>query len=58
MARGRKRKFNPAIPAHIEQEAVPKSMYWDNGCWYMLEDHPAASTLDRTTNGCEVVQAT
>lgn len=40
MARGRKRRFNPNIPGHIEQEALPKGIYWENGRWYMHEDHP------------------
>ena len=35
--RGRKRKFNPAIPAHIDQAKIPDNCYWDNsgsGHWY------------------------
>lgn len=35
--RGRKRKFNPKIPAHINQEKLPDNCYWDNsgqGHWY------------------------
>ncbi|SBV53349.1 phage-related integrase [Xanthomonas bromi] len=40
MTRGRKRRFNPNIPGHIEQEALPKGIYWENGRWYMLADHP------------------
>jgi len=35
--RGRKRKFNTAIPAHISQNQLPDSCYWDNsasGHWY------------------------
>lgn len=36
---GRKRKHNPRIPAHIDQDALPAGVYWDatgNGRWYML----------------------
>lgn len=40
MTRGRKRKPNPSIPPHIEQQALPRGIYWDqrfNGCWYVFE---------------------
>lgn len=43
MARGRPRKFNPTIPKHIDQSALPRGIYWDrsgSGRWYVLEDHP------------------
>lgn len=39
MARGRKRKFNPAIPGHIEQEALPKGIYWHDDRWFVYQDH-------------------
>ncbi|WP_164274852.1 integrase [Stenotrophomonas sp. B1-1] len=39
MARGRKRKFNPDIPAHIDQDALPKGIYWLDKRWYVFEDH-------------------
>lgn len=39
MTRGRKRKFNPAIPGHIEQDALPKGIYWDDGRWFIYQDH-------------------
>ncbi|HFF3032310.1 TPA: tyrosine recombinase XerC [Stenotrophomonas maltophilia] len=39
MARGRKRKFNPEIPGHIEQDALPQGIYWHDNRWYVLEDH-------------------
>ncbi|HHA2559694.1 TPA: integrase, partial [Stenotrophomonas maltophilia] len=39
MTRGRKRKFNPAIPGHIEQGALPKGIYWHDGRWFIYEDH-------------------
>lgn len=35
--RGRKRKFNPSIPAHINQDKLPNNCYWDksySGHWY------------------------
>ncbi|GHH52957.1 site-specific integrase [[Pseudomonas] boreopolis] len=40
MARGRKRKFNPSIPAHIDQSALPPGVYWEHNRWYVLEEHP------------------
>jgi hypothetical protein len=39
--RGRSRKFNPSIPAHIDQAALPAGVYWDpsgRGRWYMFVD--------------------
>lgn len=35
------RKHNPSIPAHIDQKALPKGVYWDgtgNGRWYVFVD--------------------
>lgn len=29
MARGRKRKFKPDMPAHIDQAALPRGIYWE-----------------------------
>jgi len=40
MGRGRKRKFNPNIPSHIDQEALPRGLYWGDGRWYLVEPHP------------------
>lgn len=37
---GRKRKFNPSIPGHIDQAALPKGIYWEDNRWYILEPHP------------------
>ncbi|RPE74662.1 site-specific integrase [Vulcaniibacterium tengchongense] len=37
---GRKRKFKPDIPAHIDQAALPKGIYWEDNRWYILEPHP------------------
>jgi site-specific recombinase XerC len=34
MTRGRKRKFNPDIPGHIEQDALPRGIYWHDNRWY------------------------
>ncbi len=51
MTRGRPRKHDPSIPAHIDQAALPKGMYWDrsgNGRWYVLEDHPEGGKRKRT----------
>jgi site-specific recombinase XerC len=39
MKRGRKRQHNPNIPGHIDQTALPRSVYFDHrgaGCWYIL----------------------
>jgi len=36
---GAKRRFNPKIPAHIDQSALPKGVYFDSsgqGRWYMF----------------------
>lgn len=44
MPRGRPRKFNPAIPAHIDQARIPRGIYWDGsgaGRWYVVERGPA-----------------
>lgn len=30
MGRGRKRKFNPAIPSHVDQQALPQGLYWES----------------------------
>ena len=33
----RQRRFDPSIPAHIDQAALPKGVYWDRsgrGRWY------------------------
>lgn len=53
MTRGRKRKHNPTIPAHIDQTKLPPGIYWDrsgNGRWYVIEpdpesDRPRARTV-------------
>ena len=37
---GRKRTFNPNIPAHIDQASLPKGIYWEDNRWYILEPHP------------------
>lgn len=43
MGRGRKRKFDPTIPSHIDQAALPGGLYWDRsgaGRWYVVETKP------------------
>lgn len=43
MDRGRKRTHQPSIPAHIDQAAIPRGIYWDktgNGRWYVLDTLP------------------
>lgn len=39
--RGPARKHNPSIPAHIDQGALPRGVYWDasgRGRWYVFVD--------------------
>lgn len=38
MTRGRKRKYDPSIPAHIDQKRLPVSCYWDrrDRVWYTI----------------------
>lgn len=49
--RGRARKHNPSIPAHIDQAAIPRGVYWDasgKGRWYVFvekEGKPARETI-------------
>lgn len=41
MPRGRVRQFNPQIPGHIDQAALPRGLYFvarGVGHWYVLED--------------------
>lgn len=43
MARGRKRKYQPSIPAHIDQARLPSGIYWDKtgaGRWFVYDPHP------------------
>lgn len=38
--RGRKRQHDATIPAHIDQGAIPRGVYWDrtgSGRWYVFE---------------------
>lgn len=50
MARGRPRKFDPTIPAHIDQSKLPPGILWDrtgNGRWYVREPKPEGGTRAR-----------
>lgn len=50
MRRGRKRKHNPSIPAHVYQGSLPTGIYWDgsgNGRWYVREDGKAHVVAQR-----------
>ena len=41
--RGRPRKFNSSIPAHIDQSQLPKGIYWcrsGRGSWYVFVTDP------------------
>lgn len=49
MGRGRKRKFNPDIPRHIDQDALPKGVYWADGRWYIIEPHPEGGPTRKRT---------
>lgn len=40
MTRGRNRRFNPSIPGHIDQKALPQGIYWADNRWYIIEPHP------------------
>lgn len=54
MGRGRKRKHDPTIPAHIEQGKLPSGIYWDksgNGRWYVIEPSPEGGMRKPTVAG-------
>lgn len=40
MSRGRKRAFNPSIPAHIDQDTLPRGIYWERDRWFVYAPHP------------------
>jgi site-specific recombinase XerC len=50
MTRGRRRKHDPRIPAHIDQGKLPRGVYWNPkgaGRWYVIErgDKPTKKTV-------------
>ena len=49
MARGRKRLFNPTIPAHIDQEALPPGVYWEDNRWYVREVNSETGSVHKKT---------
>lgn len=49
MPRGRKRKFNPEIPKHIDQAAIPAGFYFERGRWYVLELNPVTGKMRKKT---------
>ena len=54
MPPGRKRKFNPTIPGHIDQTKLPIGIYWDrsgNGRWYVHEVDPEGRKRAPTVAG-------
>jgi len=54
MGRGRKRKHNPTIPAHIKQDQLPAGIYWDKtgqGRWYIIEPDPEGGVRTKTVAG-------
>ncbi len=48
---GRKRTFNPDIPGHIDQRALPAGVYWELGRWYILVDQPEGRPRKKTIAG-------
>lgn len=57
MTRGRKRKHDPSIPAHIDQARLPAGLYWDRtgaGRWYVRDPHPeGVGTVTRRVAGAQ-----
>lgn len=54
MTRGRKRRHDPSIPAHVDQAKIPRGLYWDgrwNGSWYVRDLDPVSGELKRRTVG-------
>lgn len=49
MGRGRKRRHSPKIPGHIDQDALPKGVYWEDGRWYIVEPHPEGGRARKRT---------
>jgi site-specific recombinase XerC len=51
MARGRKRKHDPSIPAHINQNTLPPGIYWNRkgrGRWFVFERGPHGKLRRKT----------
>jgi len=49
MTRGRKRKFNPDIPKHIDQAALPIGFYFESGRWCVRVLDPITGKLRKKT---------
>ena len=49
MVRGRKRTFNPTIPAHIDQQALPPGVYWEDNRWYVREVNSETGCVHKKT---------
>lgn len=57
MKRGRKRQFNPNMPAHIDQTALPRDVYFDHrgaGVWYRLSFNEAGRRVRKNLCGADV----
>jgi integrase len=57
MKRGRKRQASPHIPAHIDQAALPRNVYFDHrgaGCWYTLFFNEAGRRQRKNLCGANV----
>lgn len=55
--RGRKRQFNPNMPKHIDQNALPGDVYFDHrgaGCWYRLSFNEAGRRQRKNLCGADV----
>lgn len=60
MKRGRKRGHNPRIPAHIDQSALPRGVYFDHrgaGVWYRLAPNEAGRMTRRNLCGASTTLA-
>lgn len=54
MRRGRKRKPNPSIPRHIQQDALPRGLYWHvRRYWYVFEETAEGARTHVTVAGPE-----
>lgn len=59
MTRGRKRKFNPNIPAHINQDKLPDGCYWNNrdSYWFTFYLKPNGKKGRRRIAGSDALMS-
>lgn len=58
MTRGRKRRIDPTIPAHIAQGRIPPGIYWDPrglGRWYVFDIDAAGKRKSRGVAGADAL---